>query len=242
MFATVALLTEETNVTPVWAPLPGSFHLNDVWRKLPFPFVWCSALSSLCESHFWDLTFTKKKSKLIRWKVVWGTASINIICAEIKAEFYDESACLDVCLIWPVSASAPVVRIVLMWQIWMWWRKYGEETLLKGWKGFYLKVKWWKHCVTHWILLIVFYGVGGGCYSSGFYKKVNKESKGLFALNNLLLYLTLHEFIHIYPLCHHDSRKVTAVTGASRLLLGYICLVVSSHLWGRASHHFAWWL
>lgn len=62
-----------------------SCYLDDSSNELSSPVLWCCAvLSSSFESLFSDLAFP---SELIRWKVVGGIASINILFAEIKAVF-----------------------------------------------------------------------------------------------------------------------------------------------------------
>lgn len=69
-------------------PSAASFYLNDVSNKLSFSFFWCAVFCRLSARALFEISLSKKfPSKLIRWKVVWGKASINIICAEIKALF-----------------------------------------------------------------------------------------------------------------------------------------------------------
>ncbi len=65
----------------------ASCYLDDLSNKMPFPLFWCAVFCHLSvrapfRSHFQKIPF-----ELIRWKVVGGTASINIIFSEIKALF-----------------------------------------------------------------------------------------------------------------------------------------------------------
>ena len=66
----------------------ASCYLDDSSNKLSFPFFWCAVFCRLSvREPFSDLAFKKFPSELIRWKVVGGIASINILFAEIKAVF-----------------------------------------------------------------------------------------------------------------------------------------------------------
>lgn len=73
--------------TTFFQKLGTSCYLNDSSNKLLFPFFWCAVFCHLSLIALFRSCFQKFPSELMKWKVVWGVASINILFAEIKAVF-----------------------------------------------------------------------------------------------------------------------------------------------------------
>lgn len=142
-----------------------SCYLDDSSNELSSPVLWCCAvLSSSFESLFSDLAFP---SELIRWKVVGGIASINILFAEIKAVFLWWKCILGCfanfhlfhsrALPAPVVSAASPRHNLMSVRV----RECRDKHAVAGVphivERFHLKVKHPPRCVTRCFVLIEFY-------------------------------------------------------------------------------------
>lgn len=139
-----------------------SCYLDDSSNELSSPVLWCCAvLSSSFESLFSDLAFP---SELIRWKVVGGIASINILFAEIKAVFLWWKCILGCFANFHLGHfQLPLSALRRRGTIWC---LYASEIVQRQTRScwvphiverFHLKVKHPPRCVTRCFVLIEFY-------------------------------------------------------------------------------------